>query len=46
MEAIKAINGGTSFYWSMIFLVGLMAVAFVVALFIREDNARFGLAGD
>jgi MFS family permease len=46
MEAIKAINGGTSFYWSMIFLTGLLAVAFVVALFIREQNSRFGLRGD
>lgn len=43
MEAIKAIAGGTSFYWPLIFLVGLFVVAFVVALFIREDNARFGL---
>jgi len=43
MEAIKGVTGGTSFYWPMIFLTGLFAVAFVVALFIREDNARFGV---
>jgi len=46
MEAIKGVIGGTSFYWPMIFLTGLIAAAFVVALFIRENNARFGLAGD
>jgi MFS family permease len=43
MEAIKGVIGGTSFYWPMIFLTGLFVVAFVVALFIREDNARFGV---
>ena len=43
MEAIKGVIGGTSFYWPMIFLTGLIAAAFVVALFIRENNARFGV---
>jgi hypothetical protein len=45
MEGIKGLTGGAnnSFYWSIIFLVVLFVIAFVVALFIREDNARFGV---
>ncbi|MBU4174982.1 MAG: MFS transporter [Actinobacteria bacterium] len=43
MESIMNATGGenNSYYWAMMFVVFLFAVAFVVALFIREKNTRF-----
>ena len=40
MEGFKTV-GAPPFKWSMIMLVVLFAVAFVIALFIREDSAHF-----
>ena len=40
MEGLKNV-GSPAFKWSMILLVILFGVAFVIALFIRENNARF-----
>jgi MFS family permease len=43
MESIMNATGGknNSYYWAMMFVVFLFAIAFVVALFIREKNTRF-----
>jgi len=43
MESTMNATGGenNSYYWAMMFVVFLFAVAFVVALFIREKNTRF-----
>src|SRR5450756_1621250 len=42
MEAIKGATGGTSgsFFWAMIFLVVIFAVALVFAFFLREEPGK------